>query len=152
MGIFVGFAFAYFPFLIPVKKILQNKKAVSFAHPAAVYPNHVLIIPRKIARTVFFLSDGDFEAIIEMATKIRHEDNRDFVLMINGGKRQDVMQAHFHLFTGNWVAEKGLTKRVDSTFSICDLRNVLKQHYIPEESFSLAVQFEKNAEPMIYLM
>ena len=152
VGAFVGFAFAHFPFLVPIRKILCSKKAISFAHPVAVYPEHVLIIPRKIARTVFHLSSDDFEAILEMAVKIRYGDNRDFVVMINGGRRQDVMQAHFHLFTENLATEKGLAKKIDSAFSISDLRSILKQHQVPEESFSLVVQFEKGAEPVMYLM
>ena len=110
MGTLVGFVITYLPFLIPVKKIIQNKKAVSFYHPSASYPNHILIIPRKIVRNIFCLSENDFYEIFEMAIKIRGTDGNDFVLLINGGQRQDVMQAHFHLFTGNLVLQKGLPK------------------------------------------
>ena len=106
MGTFVGFILTYFPYVVPVKKIMQNRKAVSFKHPSPTYENHILIIPRKIAHTVFCLSDEDFLAIMEMAIKIHEDSIDDFVLLINGGKRQDVMQAHFHLFTGNLVAQK----------------------------------------------
>ena len=162
MGAFVGFALAYLPFLVPVKKIMQNKKAVSFNHPVAAYPNHILIIPRKIARNIFCLSSEDFSEIIDMAIKIRNDDDRDFVLLINGGKRQDVMQAHFHLFTGNLVAQKGLRKETGRTFSlsdklfwkviVSDLRNLLEQYGISEKSFSMFIQFEKNSDPSIYFI
>ena len=87
MGTLVGFVIAYFPFLLPVKKVAQTKKAIAFKHPAPSYPDHILIIPRKIARTVFNLSSTDFLAVIDMAVKIRHGDDRDFVLVINGGSR-----------------------------------------------------------------
>ena len=153
LGVFVGIAFAYFPFLIPVRKIEQNKKVVAFRHPAASYPDHILIIPRKIARTMFHLSGEDFLEAIEMAMRIRGKDNADFVLVINGGKRQDVMQAHFHLFTGNWVASKGLCTKWDANFlrskeSIgSSLRNILKRLNVPEEEFSLVFQFENDADP-----
>lgn len=120
LGTLVGFVIAYFPFLIPIKKIMKNKKAVSFYHPAASYPNHILLIPRKIARNIFFLSEEDFFEIVEMAVKIHKPDNVDCVLLINGGKRQDVMQAHFHLFTGNLVLQKGLSKEKRKTFSQSD--------------------------------
>jgi diadenosine tetraphosphate (Ap4A) HIT family hydrolase len=162
MGTFIGFMFTYFPFLIPVRKIMQNKKVFSFNHPSASYPNHVLIIPRKIARNIFCLSDEDFSEIVEMAVKIRENDNRDFVLLINGGKRQDVMQAHFHLFTDNLAFRKGLLKETGKTFSISDklfwkqiisdLHDLLKQNGISETSFSLFVQFEKDIEPSLYFI
>ena len=158
MGTFVGYAFAYFPFLIPVKEIIKNKKAVSFKHPSATYPDHVLIIPRKILRTVFCLSGEDLTEIIGMAVKIRHGDSRDFVLLINGGRRQDVMQAHFHLFTGNLAVKKGFSKRIDMHLLLKDkcidsnLRILLKQHGISEKYFSIIIQFVKSAEPSMYFM
>ena len=162
MGTFVGFILAYFPFLLPLKKIIQNKKAISFNHPSPVYPNHILIIPRKIARNIFCLSDEDFLAIIEMGVIIREKDDRDFVLLINGGKRQDVMQAHFHLFTGNLVSKNDLPKETGKTFSILDklflnqivsdLHDLLKQNGVSEASFSMFIQFENNVEPSVYFI
>jgi diadenosine tetraphosphate (Ap4A) HIT family hydrolase len=162
MGTFIGFIFAYFPFLVPVKKIMQNKKAISFNHPSACYPNHVLIIPRKIARNVFRLSAEDFLHIIDIVIKIREGDNRDYILLINGGKRQDVMQAHFHLFTGNLVSEKGLHKKSGKTFSpsdklfwtqvISNLHDLLNLNGISEKSFSMFIQFEKDVEPSLYFI
>jgi diadenosine tetraphosphate (Ap4A) HIT family hydrolase len=162
MGTFVGFISAYFPFLVPAKKIIQNKKAVSFKHPSASYPNHILIIPRKIARNIFCLSNEDFLVIIEMAVKIRENDNRDFVLLINGGKRQEVMQAHFHLFTGNLVSKKELSKEAGKNFSVSDklfwnqivsdLHDLLKQNGVSETSFSMFIQFENNVDPSVYFI
>ncbi|MCL1858563.1 MAG: HIT domain-containing protein [Oscillospiraceae bacterium] len=162
MGTFIGFVFAYFPFLVPIRKIMQNKKVLSFNHPSACYPNHILIIPRKIARNIFCLSDEDFSAIIEMAVKIRENDDRDFVLLINGGKRQDVMQAHFHLFTDNLASRKELIKGTGKTFSvsnklfwkqiISNLNDLLKQNGVSETSFSMFVQFEKDIKPSLYFI
>ena len=162
MGVFVGFILTYFPFLVPVKKIIQNKKAVSFKHPSASYPNHVLIIPRKIVRNIFCLTHKDFLEIIEMAVKIRENDNRDFILLINGGDRQEVMQAHFHLFTGNLAYEKELTKETGKSFSISDklfweqivfdLHDLIKQNGISETAFSMFIQFENNADPSVYFI
>ena len=161
MGSFVGFAIAYFPFLIPIKKIMQNNKAVSFNHPAASYPDHILIIPRKIARNVFCLSAEDFYEILQMAIRIREKDNGDFVLLINGGKRQDVMQAHFHLFTGNLVSQKGTIEkgeqflRSDKLFweyFVSDLRGLLKKYGVSETAFSIFVQFKNGSEPSAYFI
>lgn len=162
MGTFVGFMFAYFPFLVPVKKIVQTKKAVSFLHPSPSYQNHILIVPRKVARNVFCLSDEDFLEALEIAAKIRNKDDRDFVLLINGGKRQDVMQAHFHLFTDNIAVQKKLPKTSGQTFMpsdklfwkhiVSNLHDLLNQYKISEKSFSIVIQFEKNSEPSVYFV
>lgn len=92
IGAFVGLIFAYCPFLVPIKKIMQNAKAVSFPHPSPSYPNHILIIPRRIARDVFCLSPSDFIEVISMAIKIRESNDGDFALIINGGSRQEVIK------------------------------------------------------------
>ena len=156
MGTLVGFVLAYLPFLLPVKKIAQTKNAIAFKHPAASYPEHILIIPRKIAHTAFNLSSADFLAVIDMAQKIWHGDDRDFVLVINGGSRQDVMQAHFHLFTGNLVERKGLTQKVDSSFLQADelfnLHSILRRHEVSEETFSVVIQFTNDTKQSMYLM
>ena len=141
---------------------MQNKKAVSFYHPVASYPNHILIIPRRIARNIFCLSENDFYKIFEMAINIRGANNDDFVLLINGGKRQDVMQAHFHLFKGNLVLQKGLPKekgkiilRSDKSFwknISSGLHDLLKENGISETAFSMFIQFENDVEPSIYFI
>ena len=161
MGAFVGFIFAYCPFLIPIKKIRQNKFAVSMRHPAPSYPNHVLIIPRKIARNIFRLSASDFIEVIAMAEEIRNGNDGDFVLLINGGNRQDVMQAHFHLFTGNLVNEKGLLKKgmafspQDVYFweqATANLRKLLAENTVTEQSFSVLIQFKNGVSSAVYFI
>ena len=142
LGAFVGLAFAYFPFLIPVKKISQNDNAVSFLHPAPSYTNHILIIPRKVAQTVFDLSSNDFIAVIKMAEKIRGGNN---ALLINGGSRQDVMQAHFHLFLedknfDSAKEEKGFLE----SFDLSRLKF--------KEAFSILIRFEENDLKTAYFM
>ena len=160
MGTFVGFIFTYCSFMIPIRKIRKNKYAVSMEHPSAVYPDHILIIPRKLARNIFCLSANDFVEIIRMAEEIRCNDGRDFVLVINGGNRQEVMQAHFHLFTGNMVMETGLSHETGTAFdpqdiyfweqTIYNLRKLLKENAVTEESFSVLIQFEKGINPTVY--
>jgi|GEM_PF-788558 len=106
-GAFVGFLFAYLPFLVPLKKIYEDENFIAAAHPSPSYPGHTLIIPRKVARDMFRLTAGDFHGAVETAKKIR-AGGGDFTLMINGGSRQDVMQAHFHLFACR-AAERGVS-------------------------------------------
>ena len=142
LGTFVGLVFAYFPFLIPIKKISKNADAVAFFHPAPSYPNHILIIPRKIARTVFHLSADDFIAIVKMAEKIRGSNN---TLLINGGIRQDVMQAHFHLFLGNKDFElKREKKNFWEAFDISELK--------AKEAFSILIRFEEDSSHSVYIV
>ena len=131
-------------------------------HPSASYLDHILIILRKLARNIFRLSAGDFLEIIRMAEEIRNYDDRDFVLLINGGNRQDVMQSHFHLFTGNLVMEKGLSQEVGKVFYPQDkcfwkqiasnLRELLKENALTEESFSMFIQFKKSVNPSVYFI
>jgi len=142
LGTFVGLAFTYFPFLIPIKKISQNAKAVSFRHPAPSYANHILIIPRKVAQTAFHLSSDDFVEVIKMAEEIRGENN---ALLINGGSRQDVMQAHFHLF----VTDKEFENRKEELnfwepFDISELKS--------KEAFSILILFDKNNSHVVYFI
>ena len=66
------------------------------------------------------------------------------------------MQAHFHLFTGNLVERKGLAKKVDSSFlqvgESFNLHNILRQHEISEEAFSVVIQFANGVKQSMYLM
>ena len=141
---------------------MQNKKAISFLHPKPIYQEHVLIIPRKIAKTIFALTSNDFVAVIDMAIKIRDGNRSDYSLVINGGDRQDVMQAHFHLFSENLASKKGLHKKQGKAFIPPDepfwkhvsgnIRDYLLHNGLSEKSFSMLVQFEADAEPMVYFI
>ena len=153
-GTFIGFIFTYCPFIIPLKKLMINKKFVAVAHPSPSYPDHALIIPRKIARSVFELTGEDFTGAIDAAKKIRRDDN-DFTLIINGGKKQDVMQAHFHFFTGGFIGNinpeveiKKLGAAPELFYSehfASGLRVLLNSAGVSGESFSICVQFDSNS-------
>jgi len=176
-GTLAGLMIAYLPFFVPLKRIKVNKKIFAAHHPAPSRPDHALIVPRKIARDVFSLSPDDFRAAIEAAAAIRGGGD-GFTLMINGGERQDVAQAHFHLFTGRAVGGGGIKIRfpVDETLKRPDeyaskrpdecaskrpgenasnlpggLRGLLAEHSVPEDSFSLAFWFDGAAEPEFYI-
>ena len=101
MGRVVGFIFACAPWLVPGKKLFVNKKVVCFRHPTPSYDNHILVIPRKIAATPLKIKDSVFTDVIRAAEELvdKYIDKDDIkILCINGGSRQDVKQAHFHLF------------------------------------------------------
>jgi diadenosine tetraphosphate (Ap4A) HIT family hydrolase len=153
LGTFIGLAFAYFPFLIPVRKTMVNAKAVAFPHPAASFSDHLLLIPRKVARTVLRLGGGDFIAVIDMAVKL-YGGRGEYALLINGGNRQDVMQAHFHLFTGNFAQQKGLAKEKGKPYRHPD--EAFWRDFVAGvrdgEGFSILIQFARNVVPFVYLI
>jgi len=161
IGTLIGFVIAYLPFLVPAKKIIQTKSVVSFYHPSPSYPGHILIIPRRVARTVFDLSAADFVEAVSMATEICQDKIGNYSLLINGGEKQDVMQAHFHLFAGNVASQRGLNKESGLTLShdnmfweqiIYNLANLLSQNNISEKSFSILIQFEGSNKPIVYFI
>ena len=154
-GTFIGFIFTYFPFIIPLKKLFITKNFVAVAHPSPSYPGHALIIPRKIARTVFDLTAEDFIGAIETAKKIRRDDH-SFIIIINGGKRQDVMQAHFHLVTGDFIENiNSKSKTIEfgtapelfySERFASGFRGLLHSGGVSDESFSFCIQFDNASD------
>ena len=161
MGLPIGFILTYFPFLIPVKKTACNKKVVSFHHPAPAYPNHILLVPRKIVKTIFHLNAEDFFEIVTMAAKIYQDIDTNFTLLINGGERQDVVQAHFHLFTDDngskkLLNENGIGFLPDDKFFwgqiAGNLHTLLAQNGISENCFTMLAQFKKNTKPSLYFI
>jgi len=124
---------------LPVKKILITREFAAVRHPVPSYPDHILIVPRKIARNVFCLNGSDIRGAIETAKKIVKNRGR-YILLINGGDRQDVMQAHFHLFNAGEPAGDQLKTAPElygENFA-ARLRDFLIESNISEESFSLA--------------
>ena len=98
-----------------------------------------------------------------MAIKIRQvnfKESPKYVMVINGGARQDVMQAHFHLFAGDMVAKKGLPKERGIEISLNDkvfwgqfvseLNTLLDKHEISPAAFSVLIQFNENHEVTLY--
>ena len=108
------------------------------------------------------MSGDDFQAVVDMAVNIYAKTDEDFVLLINGGNRQDVMQAHFHLFPGDLISQKNLPDEQGIIFSPSDelfwshiesnLHDMLQQRGISEKSFSMFVQFGKNTKPVVYFL
>lgn len=98
----VGWVFAYASFLLPVKRLYETKTIIAFHHPKPSYqPIHILIIPKKIIRSVNALTAVDGNTLIEIvqtANHIAQQINlKHYQLIVNAGAYQDVMQLHFHL-------------------------------------------------------
>lgn len=108
MGKVVGRAFQYCPWAIPVKKVYCSKEALAFHHPSPSYANHLILSPRKAIRNLQQLGSeqfvGYFARIMDAAMDIcaKHAAyQKGFVLVANGGKKQEVQQVHFHMFTNH---------------------------------------------------
>lgn len=110
MGGLIGNAFRWFAWAVPVKKVYEGKEAIAFFHPKPSYKSHIVIVPKRAIANLQMMSGGGlcgyFEKIWEAAAQIcaeREEFAGGAILMANGGKRQEVGQVHFHLFTGSEV-------------------------------------------------
>lgn len=113
MGSMVGKAFQYCSRLIPVKKIYNGKEVIAFYHPQPSYQNHVIIVPKKAIKNLQQMASDSFSRyfvkIWETVKDIcaAHPQFRDaFVIVANGGKRQEVQQVHFHMFTDHEVVNE----------------------------------------------
>ncbi|MBQ4085208.1 MAG: HIT domain-containing protein [Clostridia bacterium] len=119
MGKAVASAFRYFGWAVPVRKVYSDRMIAAFHHPRPSYQNHIVIVPKRAIKDLQEMADGYpeyFACIFRWAS----EHSGSFVLMANGGKRQEVQQVHFHLFTGHDVVRR---YKADSTFSgpvFCD--------------------------------
>ena len=105
----VGFAFGKFSKLLPVKKIKETDKAIAFWHPKPSWENHILIVPKKSIKNLTNISDEDlpyFTESLMVAKEIIRDlkwEKEAYTLSVNGGKRQEVNQLHFHLSSGKKI-------------------------------------------------
>jgi diadenosine tetraphosphate (Ap4A) HIT family hydrolase len=105
-GKVVGFTFAYFSPVLPLRKVYSSKRVVAFYHPIPSWDDHILIVPKRIyskltdfkkSRDYLYLKDI-FKAISEIASMKNFYEN-GFVAVNNSGIKQDVGQFHFHIYT-----------------------------------------------------
>ena len=82
---------------------------VAFWHPKPFWEKHILIIPKKQIKNITSLKYEDCEYLFEVfkvAGEIVNEldwEKEGYSLLVNGGKRQEVNQLHFHLHSGKQI-------------------------------------------------
>jgi histidine triad (HIT) family protein len=115
---FVGIIFEYASFLFPrlpqLAVTMNTETIIAFHHPQPVYPNHLVIIPKKAISTfLLLLHDKHIHYLFEIlgaAWHIIHHSGdvyeTHWLLRVNGGKYQDVKQVHFHLSTDDHDTQK----------------------------------------------
>ena len=113
MGKIVGFAFQHCSWGIPVKNVYNSKDIFAFYHPKPSYQNHIIISPKRAVKNLQQMAQESFSKyfvkILEIAREIcemHPEYHNSFVLVANGGKRQEVQQVHFHMFTGREIVNE----------------------------------------------
>ena len=117
MGKFIGLAFQYFSLAIPVKKVYRSKDIVAFYHPKPSYKNHIVIVPKRAIANLQQMASEEFQeyfvklwmAVKEIYTA-HPEYQGSFVLVVNGGRRQEISQVHFHMFTNHDVVNADYLK------------------------------------------
>ena len=113
MGKIVGKAFQHCSWAIPVKKVYNSKEIIAFYHPQPSYENHMILSPKSAIRNLQEMASDRFSKyfvkIWETAKDIcvmHPEYNDSFVIVANGGKRQEVQQVHFHMFTNHDIVNE----------------------------------------------
>ncbi len=108
MGKIVGKAFQHCSWAIPVKKVYNSKEIIAFYHPQPSYKNHMILSPKRAVKNLQEMASDRFSKyfvkIWDTAKEIcvMHPEYHDsFVIVANGGKRQEVQQVHFHMFTNH---------------------------------------------------
>lgn len=101
----VGFVIDKMSFLLPVERLRETKTLLVFYHPQPSYPLHILIVPRRAARSIYDLQPEeaafwkDLVLVVQELVKEFNLDERGYRLILNGGRYQDIPQLHFHLIS-----------------------------------------------------
>ena len=99
----VRLTFAHLAWLLPVRRLAETRTVVVFEHPAPSANPHILLVPKRPIRSFPHFRGDDAALFGEMlglalATAEWLDLYRaGFALTINGGRYQDVAQAHLHL-------------------------------------------------------
>lgn len=104
-GIFLGWIFAYFTFVIPGERLAETETLLAFHHPSPSFPLHILIVPRERYKSLMDLPTSEAGLFADLLSMVKELIQRfDLVsggyhLVVNGGKAQEVEHLHFHLYS-----------------------------------------------------
>jgi len=107
-GIILHWVFAYFSFVIPGEKLIENDTLIAFHHPSPSYALHILIVPKAKYRSILELPSDDaefeiglFKAVKELVRRFGLDES-SYRLIVNGGNAQEVDHLHFHLVSDDY--------------------------------------------------
>ena len=97
----IGWTFEHMSFAIPVKRLRETETLMAFHHPRPSYDFHVLLVPKKSAKTLMDLDAKDSTFLMELYSTVQSLIDEfqlpAYRLIVNGGEYQDFPQLHFHL-------------------------------------------------------
>jgi histidine triad (HIT) family protein len=106
VGLWIGWLFTHFSFVIPVKRLRETNSLLAFHHPQPSYPIHILIVPKRPYSDLLALETADTLFLIDLFQVVQslvrefHLEQSSYRLITNGGTYQDVPHLHFHLVSG----------------------------------------------------
>lgn len=168
MSKFIGTAFRYFSWAIPIKKVYNSKDVIAFYHPKPSYENHIIISPKRAIENLQQMSTEGFENYFVQIWNVvkdihaTHPEYRDsFALVANGGKRQKVSQMHFHMFTNHdivnadWEIHMEVPAVSESQITNVTFRTILQsidlldgESDIVKKGYSLIYQYNQRENDM----
>ena len=99
----LSFALRHFSSALPIHRVYEDADMVALIHPVPSYDPHILVIPKARARTAFALSETLFRAALRAGSEVARRYETPLQMRINGGNRQEVAQAHFHVYPASGV-------------------------------------------------
>lgn len=128
MGRLVGIAFQYGSWAIPVKKTYNSKAVLAFCHPQPSYENHMILSPKRAIQNLQQLASGSYNKYFMKVWEAAEDlcaacpEYRDsFVMVANGGKRQEVQQVHFHMFTNHKIVQEHAAQGQNAVYADRDI-------------------------------
>lgn len=154
MGKLVGNVFRFLPSFLPVKKVFVNKRVIAFHHPQPCYKNHLILSPRKAIKNLLCLvaDSSYFEAIFQTAQHLSvtlPQYGDAFTLVANGGKRQEVQQVHFHMFTDYAIVNTFTAQEPPENYLCPDEDICVFPHPNPDWAFHFIIQANTD-QPQAY--
>lgn len=105
---FIGTAFEHLSALMPLDRQYEDGTVVVFKHPVPSWPVHLVAVPKKRIRSFLDLaldSPADRRTLLVTLQGIRaaaqQHELEECIVLVNGGKYQEVAQIHFHLISGD---------------------------------------------------
>lgn len=161
MGKMVGTVFRCCSWAVPVKKIYNSKEIIAFYHPRPSYENHIIISPKRAVRDLQQLASESYSIYcvklwkaVKEIVELHPEYKDSFALVANGGKRQEVGQVHFHMFTNHEaVNEYSYASLAESVFYRDSDVNILEhpnpnweKHFVilPDLLFEIENRYFRN--------
>jgi diadenosine tetraphosphate (Ap4A) HIT family hydrolase len=128
---------------LPIRRVAEAPHVVAFHHPVPGFePLHLLLVPKLSVPSVMHFTDGqrarmseEIELLVPEALDRLGLSAAGFLLLANGGSRQDVGQVHFHLLTlGYELAPATATVEHGAWIDCSDPVNDLHQVRVGDQS------------------